>query len=213
MPTKVNPVQKHSSSSPLEFSIFQCYYSVIPSAGEERHLDKGLILVFTGEGKGKTSAALGIALRAAGHKMYVSIVQFIKSRGDSGEARAAERLYPELEFITLGSGFVNCCNDDIPMAVHRKAAREALAVARQRIFSGSWNIVILDEINTAVKLDLIEVGEVLEMIAKKPQKLHLVLTGRDAHPAIIEAADLATEMQNLKHPYERGISARKGLDY
>ncbi len=145
--------------------------------------------------------------------MYVSLIQFIKNRTDAGEARAAERLAPEIEFISLGRGFVNCCGDDQPLDLHRKAAREALAVSRQRILSGSWDVVILDEINTAVELGLLDVEEVLEIIAHKPRKLHLVLTGRNAHPSIIEAADLVTDMRNLKHPYENGMPARKGIDY
>jgi cob(I)alamin adenosyltransferase len=175
--------------------------------------EKGLIIVFTGDGKGKTSAALGIALRASGHKMYVSLVQFIKSASLSGEARAAERLLPELEFISLGKGFVNCCGSSTPLEEHRKAAREALEAARQRIHSGGWDIVILDEINTAVSIGLLEIAEVVELVRSKPPKLHLVLTGRRAHPDVIALADLATEMRSLKHPYERGESARKGIDF
>src|SRR3990172_6319942 len=115
-------------------------------------LRKGLVIVFTGDGKGKSSAALGVALRAFGHKMYVSIVQFIKSPSATGEARAAERLGPELEFVSMGKGFVNCCGDTKPFDEHKKSAAEALAAARVRIRSGSWDLVVLDEINNAVRL-------------------------------------------------------------
>lgn len=176
-------------------------------------LKQGLTIVFTGDGKGKTSAALGIALRASGHKMSISIIQFIKGTKPTGEAKAAERLAPELEFVSLGSGFVNCLGDVKPLSEHKRAAAEALALARQRILSGTWDIIVLDEINTAVDLNLIDVKEVLEMLAKKPTMMHLILTGRNACPEVIEAADLVTEMRNIKHPYDRGIPAHKGIDY
>jgi cob(I)alamin adenosyltransferase len=174
---------------------------------------KGLVIVFTGDGKGKTTAALGIALRAAGHKMYVSIVQFLKSQSSTGELRAVERLMPEVEIVSLGRGFVNCCGDRMSRDEHRRAAQEALKLARQRMLSGSWDVLILDEINTAASLGLIDVKDVVSLIQEKPPKLHLLLTGRDAHPEIIEAADLVTEMRKIKHPYDRGVSACQGIDY
>jgi cob(I)alamin adenosyltransferase len=176
-------------------------------------VSKGLTIVFTGNGKGKTSAALGIALRASGHKLYVSIVQFIKGSMPTGETSAVDRLKPEVELISLGKGFVNYGKSGTPMQEHRLAAQEALAAARQRMLSGSWDIVILDEVNTALSLGLIGLNDILELIAKKPIKLHLVLTGRDAHPAVIEAADLVTEMRNIKHPYDKGVSALQGIDF
>jgi cob(I)alamin adenosyltransferase len=175
--------------------------------------EKGLVIVFTGDGKGKTSAALGVALRAVGHRMYVSLIQFIKSPGATGEARVAERLAPELEFISLGKGFVNCGNDTTPLDEHRKAAGEALALARQRLRSGAWDVLILDEINTAVALDLLPVSDVLELIREKPAKLHLVLTGRNAHADLVAAADMATEMRSVKHPFDNGQTARRGIDF
>lgn len=174
---------------------------------------KGLVIVFTGDGKGKTTAALGIALRAAGHKMYVSIVQFVKSQSSTGEARAAERLAPEVEIVSLGKGFVNCCGDQMHLDEHRRAAQEALKIARQRMLSGSWDILILDEINTAASLGLIDVRDIISLIQDKPPRLHLLLTGRRAHPDVIAAADLVTEMRNIKHPYDSGISARQGIDF
>lgn len=175
--------------------------------------ENGLVIVFTGEGKGKTSAALGIGLRASGHKMYVSLVQFVKSPSATGEARAAERLLPEFEFISLGKGFVNCCGSTLSLEEHKKAAAVALEAARQRMHSGGWDILILDEINTAVGLELIDIKDVLQLIRNKPPKLHLVLTGRGAHPDLIAIADMVTEMRSLKHPYEKGQPARKGIDF
>jgi cob(I)alamin adenosyltransferase len=176
-------------------------------------LQKGLVIVFTGDGKGKSSAALGITLRAYGHKMYVSFVQFIKSPSETGEARAAERLVPEIEFVSMGKGFVNCCGSTTPLNEHKKVADDALTAARQRIHSASWDIVVLDEINVAVKLGLIDIKDVLELVRSKPPELHLVLTGRDAHPDLIAAADMVTEMRDLKHPYAAGVPAQKGIDY
>jgi cob(I)alamin adenosyltransferase len=176
-------------------------------------LQKGLVIVFTGDGKGKSSAALGITLRAFGHNMYVSIVQFIKSPSETGEARAAERLAPEIECVSLGEGFVNCCGSTKPLDEHIKAASEALAAARQRIYAGSWDIVVLDEINNAVKLGLVDIKAVLDLVRNKPYKLHLILTGRDAHPDLIAAADMVTEMRDIKHPYNAGMAAQKGIDY
>jgi cob(I)alamin adenosyltransferase len=176
-------------------------------------LQKGLVIVFTGDGKGKSSAALGITLRAFGHNMYVSIVQFIKRPSATGEARAAERLSPEIEFVSLGEGFVNCCGSTKPLDEHIKAANEALSVARQRIQAGSWDIIVLDEINNAVKLGLLDITSVLDLVRNKPFKLHLILTGRDAHPDLIAAADMVTEMRDIKHPYSAGIEAQKGIDY
>jgi cob(I)alamin adenosyltransferase len=173
----------------------------------------GLIIVFTGKGKGKTSAALGIALRAAGHKMYVSLLQFIKNTVDTGEALAAERLAPQVEFLSLGKGFVNCCGSTTALSEHKKSAAQALASARQRMHSGGWDVLILDEINTAVSLGLLDIGEVLQFVKEKPPKLHVVLTGRDAHPDLIALADMVTEMQSIKHPYDHGVSARKGIDF
>jgi len=176
-------------------------------------LQKGLVIVFTGDGKGKSSAALGITLRAFGHNMYVSIVQFIKSPSATGESRAAERLSPEIEFVSLGKGFVDCCGSTKPLDEHKKAASEAMTAARERIHAGSWDIVVLDEINNAVKLGLIDIREVLDLVRSKPTRLHLILTGRDAHADLIAAADLVTEMRDLKHPFDTGVPAQKGIDY
>jgi cob(I)alamin adenosyltransferase len=175
--------------------------------------EKGLIIVFTGDGKGKTSAALGVALRAVGHRMYVSVVQFIKSSFATGEARVAERLAPELEFVSRGKGYVNCCGSTTSLAEHRQAAGEALALARQRMFSGAWDVLVLDEINTAVALGLVDIADVLAMVGNKPPRLHLILTGRNVHPDLIAMADMVTEMRSLKHPYDSGLPARKGIDY
>ena len=152
-------------------------------------------------------------MRAVGHRMYVSVVQFLKGSMATGEARVAERLAPELEFVSLGRGFVNCCGSTTPLAEHRKAAGKALMLARQRLLSGAWDVLILDEINTAVALGLVDVAEVLDMVKKKPAKLNLILTGRNVHPELVAVADMVTEMRSIKHPYDSGLPARKGIDF
>jgi cob(I)alamin adenosyltransferase len=174
---------------------------------------KGLVVVFTGEGKGKTSAALGIAMRACGHKMFVSMVQFIKSASNTGEAAASERLAPEFEFIPMGRGFVTGHETGVPLSEHKRAAEAALLAACQRAQSGSWDVLILDEINNAIKLGLLDIKDVVDLVRNKPERLHLILTGRDAHPDIIALADMATEMRAIKHPYDRGIPAQQGIDF
>jgi cob(I)alamin adenosyltransferase len=174
---------------------------------------KGLVVVFTGEGKGKTSAALGIAMRACGHKMYVSMVQFIKGPSNTGEAAVAERLAPDFEFIPMGRGFVINSKTGVPLSEHKRAAEAALLLACQKTQSGSWDVLILDEINNAIKLGLLEIKDVVDLIRNKPEKLHLILTGRDAHPDILALADMVTEMRCVKHPYDRGIPAQKGIDF
>jgi len=174
-------------------------------------LSKGLVMVFTGDGKGKTSAALGIALRAFGHKMSVSVIQFIKSFSATGESLAAERL--GMEFVSRGKGFVTGSGSDLPLPEHRSAAEEALTEARQRMISGPLDILILDEINNAVHLGLIDIKAVLDLVKNKPQTLHLILTGRNAHSDLIAVADVVTDMHALKHPFDSGVRAQKGIDY
>lgn len=171
------------------------------------------MIVFTGDGKGKTSAALGIALRAFGHGMYTSMIQFIKSPSTTGETLAADRLGQEIEIIAAGKGFVTGPGNKFPLSEHRKAAEKALVLAHQHMLSGAWNILILDEINNAVQLGLIDIKPVLDLIKSKPSKLHLVFTGRNAHPDLIAAADMVTEMRAIKHPYDSGLPAQKGVDF
>jgi cob(I)alamin adenosyltransferase len=187
----------------------------VPAAHAERGilLDTGLVIIFTGDGKGKTSAAIGMAVRASGHKMYVSVLQFIKSPAAAGEARAAERLAPELDFISLGKGFVSGAPGSSTRSEHQQAAKEALKLAWQRMQAGAWDLLVLDEINNAVHLGLLDLADVMELVKSKPAKLHLVLTGRNAHPDLIAAADLVTEMRAIKHPYDRGVPAQRGIDF
>jgi len=174
---------------------------------------RGLVIVFTGEGKGKTSAAMGLALRSCGHQMYVSVIHFIKGPRASGEQKAIERLAPYIELLSMGKGPAGLLNDTVQYPDQRVTARTALVRARQQISSGSWDMVILDEINTAVFLGLLDIAEVLDLVKNKPPKLHLVLTGRGAPDPLIEIADLATEMRPLKHPADGDTPMQQGIDY
>lgn len=175
--------------------------------------EKGLIIVYTGKGKGKTTAALGIALRAVGHGYKVGMIQFIKGEWYYGELTSSKRLEPEFELIAAGRGFVGIIDDDHPIEDHQKAAKNAIEVAKQKIASGIYDIMILDEINYAAKLNLISQQDILGVIAAKPEKTSLVLTGNYVSEAIMNAADLVTEMKEIKHPYQKGIKAKKGIDF
>ena len=175
--------------------------------------EKGLVIVYTGRGKGKTTAALGIVLRAVGHGYKVGMIQFIKGEWYYGELTSSKRLEPEFELIAAGRGFVGIIDDDHPIEDHEKAAKDAIEIAKQKIASGDYDIMILDEINYAVKLNLISQEDILDVIAAKPEKTSLVLTGNYVPEAVMDAADLVTEMREIKHPYQRGIKAKKGVDF
>jgi cob(I)alamin adenosyltransferase len=179
---------------------------------------KGLIIVFTGDGKGKTSAALGCAMRALGHGWKVLVIQFFK--GDwpvvYGELELARRLHPQMEVLQLGRGFVKIMGDKKPFEEHLEAAKAAFELTREKVLSGQYDLIILDEINYALgylDFKLIELEDVLELLKAKPPELHLILTGRNAHPKVVELADLVTEMREVKHPMKRGIPAQQGIDY
>ncbi|MFQ5782338.1 MAG: cob(I)yrinic acid a,c-diamide adenosyltransferase [Nitrosopumilus sp.] len=175
--------------------------------------EDGLIIVYTGNGKGKTTAALGIALRAVGYKKKVCMIQFIKGSWHYGEMDSSKRLEPEFELITAGRGFVGIIDDKSPKEVHKKIAKEAVKISNEKIQSGKYDIVILDEINYAVNLELISVDDVLDIIKSRPQNMDLILTGNHAKDEVIEAADLVTEMREIKHPFQKGIKAKKGIDF
>lgn len=173
----------------------------------------GLVIVYTGKGKGKTTAALGMALRAAGYDHKTCMIQFIKGSWHYGEMTSSKRLEPEFELTAIGKGFVGILDDKTPKEIHQKIADEAIEISREKILSGKYNIVILDEINYAVNLGLVSLEKVLDLIKIKPPQLNLVLTGNHAKPEIIEVADLVTEMKEIKHPFQQGIRAKKGIDF
>lgn len=174
---------------------------------------KGLTIVYTGKGKGKTTAALGIALRATGYNKKICMIQFIKGSWHYGEMSSSKRLEPEFEMVAVGKGFVGILDDNSPREDHEKIAQEAIKISNEKIHSDKYDIVILDEINYAVNLQLISINDVLNLIKNKPSDVDLVLTGNYAKDEVIEMADLVTEMKQVKHPFQRGIKAKEGIDF
>ncbi len=175
--------------------------------------NKGLVIVYTGNGKGKTTAALGMCIRAAGYKKKIKILQFVKGSWKYGELKGIELLKDFVDMEQVGEGFVGIVDDNKEFSVHQEAARKGLAYAREIIHSGKYDIVILDELNIAIDLGLIPLADALELIQNKPALLHLVITGRSAKPELIEIADLVTEMREIKHPFQKGILAQRAIDW
>lgn len=176
-------------------------------------LNRGLLIVYTGNGKGKTTAALGMCVRAVGYSWKVSLIQFVKGSWKYGELKGIKKLAPYVELHTVGEGFVGIVDDTKDIEVHRQAARDGIEFARQKILSGNYELVILDELNVALKLDLVSRADVESLIGDCREKQNLVITGRDAADWLIERADLVTEMKEIKHPFQQGIPAKKGIDW
>lgn len=175
------------------------------------NLTQGLIQVYTGNSKGKTTAALGLAVRAVGHGFGVYIIQFMKGRTDYGELNAIQKLAPECQLEHFGrQGWVRKGN---PAAEDIEEAGRALSRAREVMLSGDFDIVICDEILNAVWFELVPEEDVLQLLEAKPPQVEIVLTGRNATDRIKAKADYVTEMVQIKHPYEQGIDARKGIEY
>ena len=171
---------------------------------------KGLVQVFTGNGKGKTTAALGTIIRAAGHGFRILIVSFMKGDYAYGEYATLSTM-PNIEISQFGFRKLTDPTNITPE--EREQARLALATARDAVLSGKYNLVMLDEVNVAIGYNLIELDEVIDLIKTKPPGVELILTGRYVDNRLIEIADLVTEMVNIKHPFEKGIKARKGIEY
>lgn len=176
--------------------------------------ERGLVLVYTGDGKGKTTAAIGVAIRAAGRGLKPLIIQFIKSPERSyGEAMMLDKL--DIPIHQMGIGFTWLKTPE----EHREALAKAWAYAKERIFAGKHGLIVLDEINNALAIDrfpiedVLPLGDVLVTIQRRPQGLHLVLTGRDAKPEVLAAADLVTEMRPHKHYYDEGVAAVRGIEF
>ena len=174
---------------------------------------KGLVVVITGYGKGKTTTALGIAVRACGHDMKVCMIQFMKGDIYAGEWDGIKKMGCDVELISTGKGFCGIQGNPYPFKEHRKNAQDAIRLVHEKMRSGRFDILILDEINNALHLDLVDLEQVLEIIRQKPPLLHLVLTGRDAHPQVIELADTVSEIKEIKHAYRKGIEPQPGIDY
>jgi cob(I)alamin adenosyltransferase len=174
---------------------------------------RGLVLIITGNGKGKTTTALGIAVRACGYNMRVCIIQFMKGDLYSGEWDGVKKMNCQVDLVATGKGFCGIQGNPYPYKEHRKNAQEAIQLVHQKMESGQCDILILDEINNALRLRLVDLEQVLEIIRRKPSLMHLVLTGRDAHPQVVELADTVSEIVEVKHAYRKGIEPQPGIDY
>jgi len=183
-------------------------------------LTRGLVQVYTGDGKGKTTAAWGQGLRAVGQGLRVCFVVFMKGDAGIGEIQAAARLAPEVVVRQFGASREELAarsdgawwqaqytEDD------KRMAREGLAFAREAISGGDYDLVVLDEVNVGMSEGLLEVNEVLAIVRQRPPHVEIILTGRNSPPQIIEAADLVTEMRSLKHPFDSGVAARRGIEF
>ncbi len=176
-------------------------------------MKKGLIIINTGNGKGKTTAALGLAFRALGHNFKVCMVQFIKGSWKYGELESAKK-FDNFVLLPMGKGFVNFGAKD-PDPEDVKLAEETLAKGKDAINSNEYKLVILDEVLYALSYNLIKEEKVLDILKNKPENVHVVLTGRgaDNFPELIKIADLVTEMKEIKHPYQQGITAQRGIEF
>lgn len=174
---------------------------------------QGLLIVYTGDGKGKTTAALGMCVRATGYGWKVCVIQFVKGSWKYGELKGVKRLAPEVELHVVGEGFVGIIDDSKQFEEHVEAAREGIALARAKIQAGAHQLVILDELNVALDLGLVNRAEVEKLLEARSEMQHMVITGRRAPDWLIEKADLVTEMKEIKHPFQQGIEAQKGIDW
>lgn len=173
---------------------------------------KGLVIINTGNGKGKTTAALGTALRAAGYNLKVLIIQFVKGSWMYGELESLKKI-SQIELIRVGEGFVGIIDDRKPFEMHVKAAQEGLRIAQEKVKSGDYDLVVLDEVVGAVVGKLIKLEDLLNLIEVRKEYTDLILTGRSAPQELIDVADMVTEMTEVKHPFQKGLFAKRGIDY
>ncbi len=194
--------------------------SVMPKASKPVKIDRlqpkkrqGLLVVITGAGKGKTTSALGMAVRACGHGLRVCIIQFMKGDLYSGEWDGVKKIACPIELISTGKGFCGIQGNPYPFEEHRANAQDAVLLVHEKMDSKACDLLILDEINNALNLKLVDLDQVLGILDKKPPLMHLVFTGRDAHPQIIERADTVSEVREIKHAYQKDIEPQPGIDY
>ena len=174
---------------------------------------QGLVVVITGNGKGKTTSAMGMVLRASGHGMRSCIIQFMKGDLYTGEWDGVKLLGELVELHATGMGFCGIQGNPYSHAEHRVNAQAAIELARSKMAEGTFDLVVLDEINNALQLKLVDLEQVLDLIKIKPERLHLVLTGRNARPEVMELADTVSEVQEVKHAYQKDIEPQPGIDY
>ena len=174
---------------------------------------KGLVVVITGTGKGKTTSALGMALRACGHGMRVCIIQFMKGDLYAGEWDGIRKMDCAIELHATGKGFCGIRGNPYPRSEHRANAQDGIDLVREKMATGGFDLMVLDEINNAVRHKLVDLEQLLGIISSKPPLLHLVLTGRNAAPEVIELADTVSEVLEIKHAYRNGIEPQPGIDY
>ncbi|HSF34314.1 MAG TPA: cob(I)yrinic acid a,c-diamide adenosyltransferase [Candidatus Tectomicrobia bacterium] len=176
-----------------------------------RRVRKNLVILHTGNGKGKTTAALGTAFRAMGHGWRVCMVQFIKGKWKPGEVRMASKLPPgQFEIIPMGEGFTW---ESENLAKDRATAQRAWEIAKEKLLSGEYQLVILDEITYTITYKFLDLDDVIDTIRGRPSNVNVIMTGRGAHPALVELADLVSEVHEVKHPYRQGILAQVGIEY
>jgi cob(I)alamin adenosyltransferase len=179
---------------------------------ETNNKKKGLFIIYTGNGKGKTTAAVGLAVRAAGYGRKVLFLQFIKE-WFTGEKESLGKLAPHVEFKQMGEGFVGIWGDRKDREVHSNAAQEAFAHAREVVKNRLYDVYIFDELNVAISEGLVSVEQVVELVEIKDEFADIVLTGRGAHGQLIKLADLVSEMTEIKHPFQKGILAKRSIDF
>ena len=178
-------------------------------------IEKGLLIVHTGKGKGKSTAAFGLVVRALGNAMKVGVVQYVKGKWQTGERAVLEKFPEQVEIRTMGEGFTWETQD---RARDIQAAKNAWEVSRQMIEASrgdhpKYDMVLLDELNIVLRYGYLDPAEVVEFLSSKPEMLHVIVTGRNAKPELVEAADLVTEMSMVKHPFRAGVKAQKGIEY
>ncbi len=173
-------------------------------------IEKGLIHIYTGAGKGKTTAALGLAIRACGQGWRVLIIQFMKCNSDYGEVKVINQI-PNIDLIQ--SGLPTFVQKNNPSEGDIHLAQEGLTKAQQVVESGKYDLVILDEVNVALDFGLIQLKDVIHLMKKKSEHVELVLTGRHAHPELVKLADYVSEILDIKHPYDQGMETRQGIEF
>lgn len=174
---------------------------------------RGLVLVLTGNGKGKTTSAMGMVLRAVGHGMKVCVIQFMKGDLYSGEWDGVKLLGDQVDFTSTGKGFCGIEGNPYSHAEHRQNGQDAIKLVHEKMESDNFDLLVLDEINNALQLKLVDLEQVLKVLKQRPERLHLVMTGRDAHRQVIDLADTVSQVNEIKHAYRQDIEPQPGIDY